>query len=200
MADIAFLLLIFFLVTATMDIDSGLKRRLPPLPAKEQAATEVAKRNVFEILINAHDELLINGEPGKVENLRAQVVEFISNANDNPAKPEKVLLSVRKKKEAEQGNFSEMEALQQAIDILGDYPVSQGIISLQNDRGTSYDMYIKVHNELNAAFTQLRDNLSHKKFGVAYARLRDARHINAVEKAIPMNISEAEPVSVGGQK
>ena len=200
MADIAFLLLIFFLVTATMDVDSGLKRRLPPLPAKEQAATEVSRRNVFEILINSQDELLINGTHGTVEAIRKQVIDFISNPSEDPAKSEKELLSVRKTREAEQGNFAEVEALQKTIDVLGDYPVSQGIISLQNDRGTSYDMYLRVHNELTAAYTHLRDELSRRYFGVAYARLRDKRHIQAVDKAIPMNISEAEPINVGGNK
>ena len=199
MADIAFLLLIFFLVTATMDVDSGLRRRLPPLPVKGQEPTAVARRNVFEILINAHDELLINGKRGELRDIRPLVTEFISNAANDPAKAEKEWLSQRKKREANQGNFEEVTRIDEAMELIGDYPVSKGIISLQNDRATSYGMYVNVQNELTAAFKKLRDQLSVKHFGIAYSRLRDTRQIQAIEKAIPMNISKAEPVDTGGE-
>ncbi len=198
MADIAFLLLIFFLVTATMDVDSGLKRRLPPLPAKGQQATQVARRNVIEILISSRDELLINGRRGTLDDIQPLVTDFISNPNNDPAKAEKELFSHRKQREAAQGNFEEVSRLSEAMELIGDYPVSKGIISLQNDRATSYGMYVKVQNELTTVFKMLRDQLSVKHFGIAYARLRDTRHIQAIEKAIPMNISKAEPVTTGG--
>lgn len=200
MADIAFLLLIFFLVTATMDVDSGLKRRLPPLPAKDQKSTQVTRRNVFEILINSRDELLINGNPGRTEDIVPRVTEFILNPSDDPSKSEKELLSVRKKREADQGNFAETEKLQEAIELIGDYPVSLGIISLQNDRGTSYEAYLHVQNELSAAFRQMRDEFSRRHFGVTYAHLHDEKHLRAVDLALPMNISEAEPVNTEGGK
>ncbi len=198
MADIAFLLLIFFLVTATMDVDSGLKRRLPPLPQANQEATQVARRNVFEILINSHDQLLVNGKAGTIEGLKEQIIEFISNPGNDATKPEKELLSVRKQREAAQGNFEMVASLDQTISRVGDYPVSLGIISLQNDRGTSYEMYVKVQNELTAAYRSMRDALSLDRFGVSYSRLRDSKQLSAIEQAIPMNISEAEPVNSGG--
>jgi biopolymer transport protein ExbD len=198
MADIAFLLLIFFLVTATMDVDSGLKRKLPPLPQTNQEATKVAKRNIFEILINSHDQLLVNSKEAPLETLKDQVVSFIRNPGMSANLPDKELLSVRKQREADQGNFTEVEALQQSIDLVGDYPVSLGIISLQNDRGTSYDMYVQVQDQLTAAFRTMRDELSLQIFGVKFSRLKSQQQIKAIETAIPMNISEAEPVNTGG--
>jgi hypothetical protein len=83
---------------------------------------------------------------------------------------------------------------------LGDYPVSKGIISLKNDRGTSYDMYIQVQNELTAAVNELRDELSRQRFGVKFADLNDQDKTDAISKAIPMSISEAEPEDIGGKK
>ena len=84
MADIAFLLLIFFLVTTTMDVDSGLTRILPPPPDPEAPIPDINKRNVFVVLVNAADQLLVSGKPGSIETLRQQTKEFISNPNNDP--------------------------------------------------------------------------------------------------------------------
>lgn len=200
MADIAFLLLIFFLVTATMDVDSGMMRKLPPLPAGETEKVQIEKRNIFEVLINSHDQLLVNGRPGDINILRKEAVAFISNRSYDAALPDKELLSVKKAREAAKGNYTEVTEIQNAVAVMGDYPVSQGVISLQNDRGTSYNMYLNVQNELAAAYRELRDELSRERFGVNYAKLRDPLQIKAVERAIPMNISEAEPKNTGGAK
>ena len=84
------------------------------------------------------------------------------------------------------------------IPFLGQYPVSKGVISLRNDRGTSYDMYLQVQNELTAAITEMRDNLSTERLGKHYADLNEDQR-KAVEQAIPMAISEAEPTKIGGK-
>lgn len=179
MADIAFLLLIFFLVTTTMDVDSGIVRRLPPMPEKDADIPEVKERNIFNVLVNKNDRLFINKGWGDIRTLRADTKEFLANPQNLETLPEKKV---------------------ETIPFLGDYPVSKGIISLKNDRGTSYDMYIQVQNELTAAVNELRDELSRQKFGKPFSELEDQDLVNAIQKAIPMSISEAEPEDIGGTK
>lgn len=179
MADIAFLLLIFFLVTTTMDVDSGIVRRLPPMPEKDAEIPEVKERNIFNVLVNKNDRLFINKGWGDIRTLRADTKEFLANPQNLETLPEKKV---------------------ETIPFLGDYPVSKGIISLKNDRGTSYDMYIQVQNELTAAVNELRDELSRQKFGKPFSELEDQDLVNAIQKAIPMSISEAEPEDIGGTK
>ena len=177
MADIAFLLLIFFLVTTTMDTDGGLTRKLPPMPEEQlDDLPEVKQRNVFEILVNANDQLLVEGQLMLVSELREAAKEFIVSNPGRDDMPE----------------FKPTD-----IQFFGNaYPVSKQIISLQNDRGTSYEMYIKVQNELVAAYNDLRDELSNSKFQSNYKDLDDD-HRKAVKKIYPQRISEAEPKSIG---
>jgi biopolymer transport protein ExbD len=184
MADIAFLLLIFFLVTTTMDIDTGITRKLPPPPPEDVDPPKVKERNTFKVLVNKNDRLLINGKPGDISLLREQTKEFLSNPNlKSPTSPE----DMPEKKEPVY------------VELLGgDIYVSKGIVSLKNDRGTSYDMYIQVQNELAAAIRELRNELSQKYFGLKYSQLKDDDKIKAVKKAIPVAISEAEPEDIGG--
>jgi hypothetical protein len=86
------------------------------------------------------------------------------------------------------------------IDELGmERDMSKGIISLKNDRGTSYDMYIKVQNELASAFNQMKDDLSVELFRLKYTQLIDKKKIKGINKAIPVRISEAEPEDIGGR-
>jgi biopolymer transport protein ExbD len=179
MADIAFLLLIFFLVATTMDIDSGISRKLPPMPQNDQQQDnkQIKERNIFVVLINANDQLLVEGQPADIHQLRKRAEEFIANPLNKPDLPEKKM---------------------EDIPFFGKYPVSKGIISLQNDRGTSYNMYIKVQNELIAAYNELRDQLAMQKFGKKYSEL-DKDRAEAIQKIYPQVISEAEPKNVGGK-
>lgn len=179
MADISFLLLIFFLVTTTMDVDSGIVRRLPPMPEKDAEIPEVKERNIFNVLVNKNDRLFINKGWGDIRTLRADTKEFLANPRNLETLPEKKV---------------------ETLPFLGDYPISKGIISLKNDRGTSYDMYIQVQNELTAAVNELRDELSRQKFGKPFSELEDQDLVTAIQKAIPMSISEAEPEDIGGTK
>ncbi|MFO7999830.1 MAG: biopolymer transporter ExbD [Marinilabilia sp.] len=177
MADIAFLLLIFFLVTTTMDTDSGLARRLPPpVPEDEEEPPPIKDRNVFEVLINADNRLLVEGEPMDIRELRESAKEFIKNPADDPDLPEKE---------------------EKEIEYFGEYPVSKGVISLQNDRKTQYQMYLSVQNELQAAYNELRDELAQEKFGEDYDDLDDDK-VEAIRDVYPQKISEAEPKNTGG--
>jgi biopolymer transport protein ExbD len=181
MADIAFLLLIFFLVTTTMDVDSGLQRQLPPMPEDQPKDVDVKQRNVFIVLVNSNDQLLVEGEIGDIKNLRKEAKEFIANPADKPSLPEK--------------EYKDVE-------FFGNYPVSKQVISLQNDRGTSYEMYIKVQNELAAAYNELRNDLAMQKFGRSYdelVALGEEEKVKAVRTIFPQKISEAEPKDVGGK-
>ena len=164
-----------------MNVDSGIMSVLPPMPEDEQEEVEdlVHKRNVLLVFISANDEIMVGGERMEIYDITNKVKEFVMNPNNDPKLPE------REEKE---------------IDILGSYPVSKGIVSLQNDRGTSYEMYVKVQNELTRAFNELRDNLSQEKFGKKFKDL-ETNSKKAISEAIPLKISEAEPrdVTKGGK-
>lgn len=177
MADIAFLLLIFFLVATTMDVDSGLSRKLPPwIDETTEKPPEIKRRNIFTVLINSNNQLLVQNEWGDIKNLRKDVKEFIANFNDKEDLPEK-----------ENKN----------IEFFGNYPVSKQVISLQNDRGTKYETYLKVQNEIVAAYDELREELSKKKFGKSFKDLNEDQQ-KAVSEIYPQRISEAEPKNIGG--
>ncbi len=173
-ADIAFLLLIFYLVSTTMNVDSGIYRMLPPWSDKDQTddANKVKDRNVLKISINTRDELLVGGKLIDVSQLANEVKTFISN----PANDEKL-----------------SEKTMQEIDGIGEYAVSKGVISLLNSRETGYEMYVSVQNELTRAVNELRDVLSMEKFGKKFADL-DSDSQKPIMTAIPNAISEAEPL------
>ena len=178
LADIAFMLLIFFLVTTTMDVDSGLERRLPPMPPEEQEDTPpIKERNVFVVLVNAKNQLLVEGELTRVEDLRNKAKEFMANPYDDENLPEKQMKNV---------------------DFFGNVGITKGVISLRNDVGTQYKTYIAVQNELVGAINDLREELAKRKFGKSFAEL-DRDQQNAVKEIYPSRISEAEPKKVGGK-
>jgi len=179
MADIAFMLLIFFLVATTMDVDSGLSRMLPPpVPDEEQIDTPpIRERNVFVVLLNKNNQLLVEGRPMTVGQLKDVAKEFITNPLRKDDLP---------------------ETKPTEIELLGMVDVSKGVISLQNDRGTAYKMYIEVQNELVAAYNEVRDEFSVQNFGKRFDDLSEDQS-KAVKKAIPQRISEAEPKNVGGK-
>lgn len=165
MADIAFLLLIFFLVTTTIDVDKGILHKLPPWSEEEPPEVDNNDRNTLIVLVNAMDMLLVDGKEMQVEDLKATAKEFI----DNPAKrPD-----------------------------LAESP-SKAVVSLQNDRGTSYDIYIQVQNELKAAYRELRDDYSMKNYGKTYEDVAPEKQKLIQKDIYPMKISEAEPKEIGG--
>lgn len=181
MADIAFMLLIFFITATSMDVDSGLERVLPQMPPENQEQDDtppIKERNVFSVLLDQYNRLMVEGEIMRVEDLREKTKEFILNPNDLETLPEK--------KPTE-------------IPLIGEYPVTKGVISLRNDHGTQYGTYIAVQNELVAAVNEVRDELSTQKFGKKYANLTNEQK-EAIRDAIPSRISEAEPKTIGGKK
>ena len=167
MADIAFLLLVFFLVTTTMDVPNGLQVALPPMSEEPPPDSKQRKREVLEVLINAGDQLLVEGAPMSIDRLRQKAMDHLTNEGADPT------LSTTSTK---------------------------AVVSLKNDRGTSYDMYVQVYNELTAAYNDVRDEYSMREFGKLYTKLspgREKEKIKQVKEKYPKKLSEAEPVSLG---
>lgn len=179
-ADIAFLLLCYFLMTTTMGSKMGLSRRLPPMPqeGQEQQNQKVNSRNIIIVRINSQDRLFAGGEPIDISQLKDKIKEFLTNPNNDPNLP------VREIKN---------------IEGFGEYPVSQGVISLQNDRSTSYNKYIEVQNVLAQAINELRDDFAFRNYGKNFASLT-AEQQDIVQDAIPQLISEAEPVDITSRR
>ena len=156
-----------------------MQRRLPPIPDESQAVEDqkINRRNIIIVRINSADRLFAGNEPMEVSFLKDKIKEFLVNPNNDPNLPE------RSPKE---------------IEGFGTYNVSKGVISLQNDRGTSYKKYIEVQNELVRAVNELRDEFAKAHFGRAYISLDEEKQ-RIVRDAIPQNISEAEPKDVTKQ-
>lgn len=161
MADIAFLLLIFFLVTTTIMEDQGIRVRLPQWEANPPR-TPVNQDNVLSVKVNAENAILLEREEVELKSIREQTKQFIMNPEkrkDRPGSPK------------------------------------NAIVSLQNDRGTSYSRYLEVYNEIKAAYNELWDDAALKRFGRSYTELDDIERVD-VRKDIPLVISEAEPTDV----
>ena len=184
-ADISFILLIFFLITTSMDTDMGLARRLPRPPEENQedATMDIKSRNILYVRMNSAGQLWVKDEMESgyedLKNLRNRVKEFVKNEKNLSKYPEKHVKN---------------------IDILGQcFVTDKHVISVQADRGTPYAVYFEVQNELVAAYNELRNELSKQKFGRPYDALGDEEKV-AVRAYYPQNISEAEPKKYGGQK
>ena len=180
-ADIAFTVLIFFLVVSTMDIDTGIVRVLPPMadPNVKQEDIKVKERNLLLVFVSGSGNIMAGGKVISLHALKDKAKEFILNPLDDGNLPEK------KVTEIEMPDGSKWS-----------YPVSEGVISLQNTRDTSYQVYIQVQNELTRAFNEVRDEVAMSKFGKKFADLDEAER-KVITKAIPMKISEAEPRKMG---
>lgn len=177
MADISFLMLVFFLMVTTMDTETGLQRRLPPMPQENQKTEDqkVNRRNIIQVKVSASDHVFAGNEPiADVSELGPKVIEFLTNPSNSE-------------------NLSEKE--EKEIEGFGPCMVSKGVISLQNDRGTSYSKYIEVQNELVKAVNVVRDQFAMANFGKHYTNLDEDRQ-RIVRDAVPQNISEAEPKDV----
>ncbi|MGE5944006.1 MAG: ExbD/TolR family protein [Flavobacteriales bacterium] len=135
MADIAFLLLIFFLVTTTIPKDSGISRKLPPIDDSETKPPVIKQKNIFTVALNGKDELLVEDERMDIEDLRTAAIEFLDNNGDGTC------------------NFCKGKRDPDS----SDNPTDKAVISLKNERETSYAAYISVQNELVAAYNELRN-------------------------------------------
>jgi biopolymer transport protein ExbD len=171
MADIAFLLLIFFLVTTTIATDKGLTMRLPPF-IEDAPSVPIKERNIFNILINSQNQLLVEEEGIDIAQLNAQIKEFIAN----PSQKE---------------HFSENP--------------QKAIVSIKTDRGTTYEVYVAVLDEVKRAYNELRASYlgipveQYLAFLSAEPTTLDSEQVSKLENAkrvFPMQISEAEPTKI----
>ena len=201
MADIAFLLLIFFLVTTTMNVDSGISKKLSEKPPADYVPPIIKEKNIFEVNINRNNELLVEGDRMDIKDLKGAAIKFIDNGGGignagDDGSPGKVC-------DYCQGDKSESSS---------DHP-NKAIISVQSDRGTEYGTYIQVQNELLKAYTELRNRLSRQKYQITFDelekaygeakknagmkdRVEDLRvKVEFIKTAYPQIISDAEPTS-----
>ena len=148
MADIAFLLLIFFLVTTTIETDTGISRKLPPMEENEEDVI-IKQKNIFTVLLNGKDQLLVEDELMEIKDLRAAAVEFLDNGGD--------------------GSCDYCKGKRDASS--SDNP-DKAIISLKNERETSYALYITVQNELVAAYNELRNRRAQELYGLSFLEMQ----------------------------
>lgn len=189
MADIAFLLLIFFLVTTTLEKDNGIARQLPPIQDSEIIPPKIKQKNLFIVLVNKNDDLLVNESPMQLKDLREKAIEFLDNGGAMSNSPEYCSYCKGKRSESSSDN------------------PNKAVISVQNDRLTSYKMYISVQNELVAAYNFLRDRESKRLYGWAYTEVKkdldagtylgnqsDAQDkLKEIQQLFPLKLSEAQP-------
>lgn len=183
MADIAFLLLLFFLVTTTIDIDKGIMHRLPPFTDEPPPPVKLNDRNILEVLVNSQDRLLVENKDVKVRDLKQVCIDHITNNGVNP-----------------------------------DYADSpeDAIISLKNDRGTSYGIYLAIQDQVKAAYREIRDAEAMKETNgrFTYNQLKECEKdpdnkedkriyceqiADKIKAKYPMKISEAEPEDLAAQ-
>ena len=178
-ADISFMLLIFFLVTTSMDTDAGLARTLPKPPEEEDINKEikVKERNILNIRINKDNYLMIGDDYVALEDVKPRAKEFIQNPENNPNLP---------------------ELIEHDCKLLGKRMVTVNhVISVQTDRGTSYGVYFQVQDQLVAAYNELRDELSKQEFNVNHYDQLPTDQKESIREVYPMKISEAEPKQYG---
>jgi len=187
MADIAFLLLIFFLVTTTIDTDRGISRKLPP-PLDDQVEPPILKqKNIFVVELNKNNDLLVEEAPMKLEDLRAAAIDFLDNGGGK-------------------GNEACSYCKGNKSPSSSDNP-EKAVISLRNNRETSYGTYIAVQNELVAAYNDLRNRESNRLYGKSFTQMEEEvkdvnysgsksklkDNIKKIQLMYPEKLSEAEP-------
>ena len=151
MADIAFLLLIFFLVTTTMNVDSGVSKKLSEKPPEDYVPPIIKEKNIFEVNINRNNDLLVEGERMDINDLKTAAMTFIDNGGGD-------------------GTIVDGVPTGPCTYCLGEKSISssdhpnKAIISVQSDRGTEYGTYLKVQNELIRAYSDLRNRLSKERY------------------------------------
>ncbi|WP_411765912.1 ExbD/TolR family protein [Winogradskyella sp. A3E31] len=188
MADIAFLLLIFFLVTTTIEKDKGILRSLPPIDDSEVEPPIIKQKNLFTVLLNRHDQLLVEDEEMQVKDLRQAAIEYLDNGGGVNA-------------EGQSCDYCKGDRDPSS----SDHP-DKAIVSLKHDRETTYGKYIEVQNELVAAYNFLREREAQRLYNRSFADMlaekeknqfnKDEKlneRIETIKKLFPMKLSEAEP-------
>jgi len=193
MADIAFLLLIFFLVTTTMNVDSGISKKLSEKPPADYVPPVIKERNIFEVNINRNNELLVEGERMDLKEIKDAAVKFIDNGGGEGKLVDGVSTGPCDYCKGEKSTAS------------SEHP-NIAIISVQSDRGTEYATYIVVQNELLRAYTELRNRLCEERYNMSYTELEKLykddinnlelkKKVEDIKTAYPQIISDAEPTS-----
>lgn len=192
MADIAFLLLIFFLVTTTIETDAGLDRMLPPMEPPTEEPPVIKQKNIFTVNINRNGQLLVEDEILPIDKLRERAIAFLDNGG------------------APQGSPEYCSYCKGARDASSSDNPEKAIISLKNDRETKYSTYITVQNELVGAYNDLRNREAKRLYGANYVDMEaeylnpetdDAKKEELKEKVqriqglFPQKLSEAETSS-----
>ena len=190
MADIAFLLLIFFLVTTTIETDSGINRKLPPMEEPEDQPI-IKEKNIFTVVVNKYNKLLVEEKLMEIKDLRSSAIAFLDNGGG---------------KDEDACNYCQGKRNPSSSDN-----PQKAIISLKNDRETSYKIYISVQNELVAAYNHLRNREFLRKFpseNISFVeadnRYNDPRTspkekerlkpiLKEIKDMFPQKLSEAEP-------
>ena len=192
MADIAFLLLIFFLVTTTIEKDKGIARQLPPIEDVIDPPI-IKQKNLFIVNVNRNDQLLVEEKLMDVKNLRQAAIDFIDNGGAPSGSPEHCSFCQGKRSSSSSDN------------------PDKAVISVQNDRLTSYRMYIIVQNELVAAYNYLRDRESERLYGWKFTQMKRVvdegnyngnidlirEKLETIQRLVPLKLSEAEPKKTG---
>ncbi len=193
MADIAFLLLIFFLVTTTIEKDKGIARQLPPIEPPTEEPPLIKQKNLFIVNVNKDDQLLVEDELMDIKDLRQAAIEFLDNGGAPAGSPEHCNYCKGKRNPSSSDN------------------PEKAVISVQNDRLTSYKMYISVQNELVAAYNFLRNRESKRLYGWEFTKVNNAiiegsfrgnaaaakTKLQSIQKLFPLKLSEAEPKTRG---
>lgn len=187
LADIAFLLLIFFLVTTTIETDSGISRKLPPMQDEEVIPPVIKEKNIFQVIVNRNNDLLVEDELMELKDLREAAIAFLDNGGG--VGPEAC-------------NYC-----QGAKDPASSDNPTKAVIMLVNDRQTEYGTYIAVQNELVGAYNELRDRTAQRLYGKSFQKMEadfnDVRYtgdkdklkeqIEEVRDMWPQKLSEADP-------
>ena len=193
MADIAFLLLIFFLVTTTIEKDKGIARQLPPKEPPTDEQVKIKEKNLFIVNVNRHDQLLVDENLMELKDLRQAAIAFLDNGGASSGTAEYCNYCKGKRDPSSSDN------------------PDKAVISVQNDRLTSYKMYIAVQNELVAAYNFLRDRESQRLYGWKFSEINSQMEegsfkgneaaikekLETIQKLYPQKLSEAEPKKSG---
>lgn len=210
MADIAFLLLIFFLVTTTMEKEAGIMRILPEI--SEEVTEPINRRNVIDILVNDENNILFKGEPVKMKEVKPRLMEMILNASGNPKWPENFDVEYEKLKSSVEGAKEELanadpekvktmqskletaELRVRAYETFGsDFKKSAHVVSIQSTRGAEYKTYIELSDQILLAYAGLREKLAKKRLNKDWKELsKDEKEM--LKLVYPTNISEAQTV------
>ena len=219
MADIAFLLLIFFLVTTTMNFPKAIDERLPQKNPNKTEDIVIKERNVLEILANAQDRIMVEKKPSSIDEIKDQVIEFYRH--DNPDDARWPQLTKRTKADVESDlkrfeaavaqypddaryadSLKRWEDKLLACELIGDYwEISdKAMVTIQIDNQTKFKTYVAVLNEIMAGLNELRNDLCMEKFGIPYRKLNpkveeDKQKIKVLRQVFPKRIMKAKNVN-----